>query len=126
MRPTTPTVRPREARQKPKVSSFISARLDKIGALRPDLILAFSDLQADIVADLVRRGHTVVTFNQRSIGEILQMIRMLGGLVGESRRAEALADSLSSALEQTRAATASWQWRVSSLREGKSPRRASS
>lgn len=105
------TVRPREARQKPKVSSFISARLDKIGALRPDLILAFSDLQADIVADLVRRGHTVVTFNQRSIGEILQMIRMLGGLVGESRRAEALADSLSSALEQTRAATASWQWR---------------
>ncbi len=76
------TVRPPEARQKPKVSAFINARFDKIEALRPDLVLAFSDLQADLAAELVRRGIAVVTFNQRSIAEILQMIRMLGGLVG--------------------------------------------
>jgi ABC-type Fe3+-hydroxamate transport system substrate-binding protein len=71
-------VRPPEARQKPKVSAFINARFDKIEALRPDLILAFSDLQADIAAELIRRGHAVVTFNQRSIAEILQMIRVVG------------------------------------------------
>src|SRR5579862_3982697 len=73
------TARPPEARQKPKVSAFLSARIEKIEALRPDLILAFSDLQADIVRDLLRRGHTVVGFNQRHIADILQMIRMLGG-----------------------------------------------
>ena len=76
------TVRPPEARQKPKVSAFINAKFDKIEALEPDLVLAFSDLQADLAAELVRRGLTVVTFNQRSVAEILQMIRMLGGLVG--------------------------------------------
>jgi len=81
------TVRPPEARQKPKVSAFLTARLDKIAALRPDLILAFSDLQADVVAQLVKRGYPVVAFNQRSIEEILQTIRMLGGLVGLSDRA---------------------------------------
>src|SRR6476660_5112793 len=76
------TVRPPEARHKPKVSAFINARFDKIQALNPDLVLAFSDLQADLAAELVRRGIAVVTFNQRSIDGILQMIRMLGGLVG--------------------------------------------
>src|SRR3954462_9327603 len=76
------TVRPPEARQKPKISAFINANFDKIVALEPDLILAFSDLQADLVAELIRRGLPVVTFNQRSVAEILQMIRMLGGLVG--------------------------------------------
>src|ERR1700675_648711 len=76
------TVRPPEARQKPKVSAFINARFDKIEALRPDLVLAFSDLQADLAAELTRRGLAVVTFNQRSVPDILQMIRMLGGLVG--------------------------------------------
>src|SRR5437868_8233618 len=60
------TARPPQARQKPKVSAFINARFDKIDALRPDLILAFSDLQADIAAQLIRRGYPVVTFNQRS------------------------------------------------------------
>ena len=60
------TVRPPEAREKPKVSAYLTARTEKIEALRPDLILAFSDLQANIVADLVGRGHTVFTFNQRS------------------------------------------------------------
>ncbi len=72
------TVRPPEARNKPRVSAYLTAKYDKIEALDPDLILAFSDLQATIVNDLIRRGHTVVTFNQRSVAEILQMIRMLG------------------------------------------------
>ena len=96
------TVRPPEARQKPKVSAFINARFDKIEALRPDLVLAFSDLQADLAAELVRRGIAVVTFNQRSIAEILQMIRMLGGLVGCQTAAEQLADDLEAGLEQIR------------------------
>src|SRR5919201_3066560 len=68
------TVRPPEARSKPKVSAFINARFEKIQALEPDLVLAFSDLQANLAAELVRRGLTVVTFNQRSVVEILQMI----------------------------------------------------
>ena len=59
------TVRPPEARSKPKVSAFINARFEKIEALRPDLVLAFSDLQADISAELIRRGYPVMTFNQR-------------------------------------------------------------
>jgi iron complex transport system substrate-binding protein len=100
------TVRPPEARQKPKVSAFINARFDKIEALRPDLILAFSDLQADIAAELIRRGHMVVTFNQRSIAEILQMIRMLGALVGRGDRAAELADSLEHGLDDIRAKAA--------------------
>src|SRR5689334_25041919 len=82
------TVRPPEARQKPKVSAFINAKFDKIEALKPDLILAFSDLQADLCAELVRRGLPAVVFNQRSVAEILQMIRMLGGPVGCQVRAE--------------------------------------
>ena len=96
------TVRPPEARQKPRISAFISAKFDKIEALKPDLILAFSDLQADIVAELIRRGHSVVTFNQRSVGEILQMIRMLGGLIGCSGKAEELASRLESDLQTIR------------------------
>src|ERR1700755_1716606 len=86
------TVRPPEARQKPKVSAFISAKFDKIDALRPDLVLAFSDLQADLAAELVKRGITVMTFNQRSVAGILEMIRMLGGMVGCQAAAERLAD----------------------------------
>jgi iron complex transport system substrate-binding protein len=101
------TVRPPEARQKPRVSAFISAKFDKIEALRPDLILAFSDLQADVARELIRRGHTVVTFNQRSVAEILQMIRILGGLVGCNDKADALATRLAADLDRIReAATA--------------------
>jgi iron complex transport system substrate-binding protein len=92
------TVRPPEARQKPKISAFINAKFDKIESLKPDLVLAFSDLQADLSAELVRRGIAVVTFNQRSVAEILQMIRMLGGLVGCQGQAEALADRLEGGL----------------------------
>lgn len=96
------TVRPPEARSKPRISAFISARFDKIEALKPDLILAFSDLQADIVSELLRRGYPVVAFNQRSVGEILQMIRMLGGLIGCSDKADALAARLESGLQTIR------------------------
>ena len=96
------TVRPPEARQKPKVSAFINARFDRILALQPDLVLAFSDLQAELAAELVRRGLTVVTFNQRTVAEILQMIRMLGGLVGCQPQAEALADRLERELDRIR------------------------
>ena len=92
------TVRPPEARKKPRVSAYLTAKHERIEALEPDLILAFSDLQADIVQQLIRRGHNVMTFNQRSVAEILQMIRMLGGLVGCSAKAEALADRLESDL----------------------------
>src|SRR5262245_14313205 len=88
------TMRPPEARRKPKISAFISAKFDKILALEPDLVLAFSDLQADLGAELVRRGIPVVTFNQRTIEEILQMIQMLGGLVGCQAEAERLVDHL--------------------------------
>jgi iron complex transport system substrate-binding protein len=96
------TVRPPEARQKPKVSAFISAKFDKIEALHPDLVLAFSDLQADLAAELVKRGIAVVTFNQRSVAEILQMIRMLGGLVGCQAAAEQLADRFAADLDRIR------------------------
>jgi|SRR5579862_1900206 len=96
------TVRPPEARQKPKISAFINAKFDKIQALEPDLVLAFSDLQADLGAELVRRGIAVVTFNQRSVAEILQMIRMVGGLVGAQAAAEELADRLSADLDRIR------------------------
>jgi len=96
------TVRPPEARQKPKVSAFINAKFDKIEALKPDLVLAFSDLQADLVSELVRRGLNVVVFNQRSVEEILQMIRMLGGLIGCQREAEQLADRLDADLNRVR------------------------
>jgi iron complex transport system substrate-binding protein len=102
------TVRPPEARRKPKVSAFISARFDRIAALEPDLILAFSDLQADIVRELVRRGHAVVTFNQRSVEEILQMILVLGGIVGCAGRAQALVDGLRQGLDAIGKETARW------------------
>ena len=96
------TVRPPEARQKPKVSSFLHARYEKIEALKPDLILAFSDLQADITNDLVKRGYPVFTFNQRSIAEILQMIRVLAGIVGVPEKGVALANSFERDLDAIR------------------------
>lgn len=106
------TVRPPEARRKPRVSAFVNARFDKIEALRPDLVLAFSDLQADLSAELVRRGIAVLTFNQRSVAEILGMIRMLGGLVGCQREGERLADRLSADLHRVRASAARFPRRL--------------
>src|SRR5688500_2773025 len=96
------TVRPPEARQKPKISSFLHARYEKIEALQPDLILAFSDLQAEITNDLVKRGYPVFTFNQRSVAEILQMIRVLAGIVGVAAKGEALVASLQRGLDEIR------------------------
>jgi iron complex transport system substrate-binding protein len=93
------TVRPPEARQKPRISAFINAKFDKIEALRPDLVLAFSDLQADLARELVKRGLSVFSFNQRSVAEILQMIRVLAGIVGCQDRGDALAARLAADLE---------------------------
>lgn len=104
------TIRPPEARQKPRVSSFLHAKHEKIDALAPDLVLAFSDLQADITTALVKRGHTVFTFNQRSVDGILQMVRILGGIVGASARAERLAGELARGLDAIRASAARLPW----------------
>jgi iron complex transport system substrate-binding protein len=99
------TVRPpRARREKPRVSAFTSAKLDRIIALRPDLVLGFSDLQADIAADLIRAGIEVHIFNQRSVEEILASIRVLGGMIGVQGRAEALVAELRAGLEAARAA----------------------
>src|SRR5690242_16458563 len=84
---------PRVRREKPRVSAFISADIPKILALEPDLVLAFSDLQADIVADLVRAGIAIHAFNQRDIAGILTMIRTVGALVDAADRAGQLATS---------------------------------
>ncbi len=92
------TVRPPEARKKPKVSAFINANLDRICELEPDLVVGFSDLQADIAAQLIRRGLNVVVFNQRSVAEILRTIRTTGALVGRAGEAEALARDLEGSL----------------------------
>ena len=92
---------PQVRREKPRVSAFISADLPKIIALDPDLVLAFSDLQADIVADLVRAGVAVHVFNQRDIAGILAMIRTLGGLIGEAGKADALASQFEQRLADT-------------------------
>lgn len=100
------TVRPPEARQKPRVSAFLNARFSKIEALKPDLVLGFSDLQADIAAEIIRRGYPVAVFNQRSVAEILQMIRVLGGLVGAADRAAALASRLELDIDAARTAAA--------------------
>jgi iron complex transport system substrate-binding protein len=100
------TVRPPEARQKPRVSAFINANFDKIEALDPDLIFAFSDLQADIAAELIRRGHNVFTFNQRTVDEIVQMVLVVGGIVGRGERAKEVTDSLRAGIEAIRASAA--------------------
>ena len=86
-------VRPnRVRREKPRVSAFTSADIPKILALSPDLVLTFSDLQADIAAELIRAGIAVMAYNQRDIAGILAMVRHLGAFVGQGRRAARLAD----------------------------------
>src|SRR5207237_9401768 len=96
-------VRPPQARrEKPRVSAFTSADIPKILALEPDLVLAFSDLQADIVAELIRRGIAVHAFNQRTIAGIFDMIHMLGAMVGAGARAQQLAEELAGRLPAAR------------------------
>jgi len=93
---------PQVRRDKPRVSAFISADVPKILALKPDLVLTFSDLQADIVAELIRANVAVHAFNQRDIGGILDMIRTLGALVGASEKADGLANSLVARIDAAR------------------------
>ncbi len=97
-------VRPPEARRdKPRVSAFTSADTAKILALKPDLVFTFSDLQAEIAADLIRHGLQVHAFNHRTIAGILDMIRMVGAMVGAADRADALARSYEDRLAAARA-----------------------
>lgn len=101
------TVRPPRARkEKPKVSAFTSAKIDKILALQPDLVLGFSDLQADIAAQLIRNGIAVHVFNQRSVEEILAMIAVLGGMIGAGEKSAALIAQLESGMHAIRTSAA--------------------
>ena len=105
------TVRPPEARQKPKVSAFINAKIDKVVALEPDLVLTFSDLQADIAAQLIRRGLTVLSFNQRSVQEILNMVFTLATVVGVAEKGRALIAAWESDLDKIRRSASQFSFR---------------
>jgi iron complex transport system substrate-binding protein len=106
------TVRPpRARREKPRVSAFTSAKIGRILELRPDLVLGFSDLQADIAADLIRAGIAVHVFNQRSVEEIYAMVRVLGGMVGREAGAAALVERLAAGVEAVRARSARFERR---------------
>src|SRR5512147_3215439 len=100
------TVRPPEARRKPRISSFLSADAEAILALRPDLVVGFSDLQADLAADLVRRGVPVLVTNQRSVAEILQTIRLVAAAVGRAEAGERLATGLAEGVARVAAQAA--------------------
>ncbi len=101
------TVRPARARrEKPKVSAFTSARIEQICSLTPDLVLGFSDLQADIAADLIRRGVEVHVFNHRDVAGIFEMIRMLGAMIGCEGKAAGLCAQLSAGLDDIRESAA--------------------
>jgi iron complex transport system substrate-binding protein len=107
------TYRPPEARKnKPKVSAFVDADIPKIEALSPDLILAFSDIQADITRELVKRGHTVMTFNQRSLDEIYRAIITTGAFVGRSQEAKSLVESYQERITKIQARTARYPKRL--------------
>ena len=100
------TVRPPQARrEKQRVSAFISADIPKILKLEPDLVFTFSDLQADIAAELIRAGVAVHAFNQRDVAGILAMILTVGALVGAAERAEALVQCYEARLAEAAAAT---------------------
>src|SRR5215467_10951365 len=96
-------VRPPQARrEKPRVSAFTSANIDKILALKPDLVLTFSDLQANIVADLIRCGLNVHAFNQRTVAGILDMVRMLGAMVDTREKVRQLVETFEKGLAEAR------------------------
>ena len=97
------TVRPpRARREKPKVSAFLSAKIDRILELEPDLALGFSDIQADIAAELIRHGVEVHIFNQRSVAGILRTVRAIAALAGCAGKGERLAAELEAGLDRIR------------------------
>ena len=99
------TVRPRRAREeKPKVSAFLSAKIDKILALEPDCVFGFSDLQADIASALIRHGVQVTVFNQRSVNEIFSVLYQVAAMVGQAATGRALLESMRERLLQIEAA----------------------
>jgi iron complex transport system substrate-binding protein len=99
------TVRPRRAREeKPRVSAFLSAKIDKILELEPDCVFGFSDLQADIAAELVRRGVQVTIFNQRSVAEIFAMLYQVAAMVGRAEEGLKLLEGMRERLLQVEAA----------------------
>ena len=101
------TVRPRRAREeKPKVSAFLSAKIDKILALAPDCVFGFSDLQADIAAALIRHGVQVTVFNQRSVNEIFSMLYQVAAMVGQAEKGLALLEGMRASLQAIEAAAA--------------------
>ena len=112
------TVRPPEARkEKPKVYAFTSGDIDKILSVQPDLVLTFSDLQADIARDLIKAGVPVYAFNQRSIDDTLGMVETVGRLVGAEARAMQMIGELEAQIDKARAVAAE---RIA--RSGKRPR----
>ncbi len=100
--------RPPEARDKPRIGGFTTFRVDRILALEPDLVLAFSDLQADVAAELIRAGLPVLCTNPRSIDEILQSILMVGGLLGAEEAARALVADMHDEINQVREFSTMW------------------
>jgi iron complex transport system substrate-binding protein len=102
------TTRPPEARRKPRVSAFRNAKFDAILDLKPDLVLTFSDVQAEITRELVLRGVTVLNFNQRSIREILEMIAVLARIVGKADAGAALVQNLHRGLDEIAAAASAF------------------
>jgi iron complex transport system substrate-binding protein len=101
------TVRPRRARdEKPRVSAFLSAKIEKIMELQPDCVLGFSDLQADIASDLVKRGVQVTIFNQRSVAEIFSMLFQLAAMVGEVEQGAGRIAQMQSGLRAMQSAVA--------------------
>ena len=103
------TVRPARARkEKPRVSAFLTAKNEKILELNPDLVIGFSDLQADIARDLTKAGLNVLIFNQRSVQEILDMILALASLVGAAEKGMRLVQTLESGLEGVRRAASAF------------------
>ena len=101
------TVRPKEARaEKPRVSAFLSAKIDKILALQPDCVFGFSDLQADIATELIRAGIQVTVFNQRSVSEILSMMGQVAAMVGQAALGQSLVDTICLHLDQIESAAA--------------------
>jgi iron complex transport system substrate-binding protein len=106
------TVRPpRARREKPRVSAFLSAKTGKILELKPDLVLGFSDLQADIARDLAKAGLNIMIFNQRSVDEILSMILTLSSLVGAAGKGARLVSELEAGLAGVRRTASSFRRR---------------